>query len=470
MGAVRRIRQSTAAELQWFCTGLHYAPQMDLKGLTGIDASGNVVALIGFDGWTKGSVCLHSWISQGALTRAFMREVVRYPFSTGRRVLIGKTPANNAKALKFNKHYGFKEVYRIRDGFADGVDMVIQELRHDECRWYKHDGNGNTTAATSCCAASSRSTENAPGELPSPDAKPGTAGDDQHCQSAAHGPVRGPCYDWSATDRGARTTHGEVGPGSQLLPGHGLATAARPATSPLGCPHSSAGADASPTVSGNADAAVQGNATAGADQAAPGAAVGGPAAEFGSSVADVSNALGPNVEGRWYSPGGSSLDEDVSVEPRCDIEAQLDDLWRPGSKRMAVYLSPRNDEAHEWAWDDPRSACVYWMGTHGTLIFRNQNDCNTVADKLWKQRLPLRQVIGEAVMAGQGKPEFSADACVAQHLTESGSVDRESLQPSEQAALQMLQRWTDCVEGSSHIISVQQALERRHRLVATASA
>src|SRR5262245_23871238 len=104
MGAIITIRASTKAELAWFCTGLNYATHTDLNGFTGIDCHGDVVAIVGFDGWTYGSVCLHSWLSPGSLTRKFLHEVARYPFSSGREVLIGKTPANNEKALKFNQH------------------------------------------------------------------------------------------------------------------------------------------------------------------------------------------------------------------------------------------------------------------------------------------------------------------------------------------------------------------------------
>jgi hypothetical protein len=49
--------------------------------------------------------------------------------------MIGLTPSNNTKSLKFNKKLGFVEVFRIEDGFDEGVDYVIQELRKENCRW-----------------------------------------------------------------------------------------------------------------------------------------------------------------------------------------------------------------------------------------------------------------------------------------------------------------------------------------------
>jgi len=49
--------------------------------------------------------------------------------------MTGLTPANNLKALKLNKHIGFREVCRIPDGHKPGIDSVLQIMTRDECRW-----------------------------------------------------------------------------------------------------------------------------------------------------------------------------------------------------------------------------------------------------------------------------------------------------------------------------------------------
>jgi hypothetical protein len=53
-------------------------------------------------------------------------------------MVIGSTPSDNKKALKFIKHIGLKEVYRIPDAFNDGVDAVITMMKKDDCRWIEH--------------------------------------------------------------------------------------------------------------------------------------------------------------------------------------------------------------------------------------------------------------------------------------------------------------------------------------------
>lgn len=52
-----------------------------------------------------------------------------------KKVLIGLTPSNNHKATAFNRHFGFKEIYRIKDAFSDGEDAIVYEMRREHCRW-----------------------------------------------------------------------------------------------------------------------------------------------------------------------------------------------------------------------------------------------------------------------------------------------------------------------------------------------
>lgn len=417
---IREIRQSTQAELLELCRGLQYSPHTDLKGLTGIDGNGRIAAVIGFDGWTYGAVCLHSWIrDKSALSREFLREVCLYPYRSGRKVLVGNTPANNAEALRFNKHYGFKEVHRIRDGYAPGVDLVIQELRLDEsCRWTKPRVN----------APASRSVHE--------ESRP-------HDQSGNGSPERSPtaddCRREPATHNDGRTSDGGT-----------TATGHNPAS--IGDEHRPSATDADSGTNRPEDAAAAVGATA----------------EPSSDGPSNTDANCVNAARRWYSPD-AARDECVSPEPRCDIEAQLDDLFRPGSKRLAVYLSPANVRLHaEWSRIDPRIGMTYLLPEAdgiSLLYFRSWNDLNIVEDRLWNKKEDLRRVIGEAVMAGSGKPEFSDGACVVQLLTESGAVCRESIQPSEQAAQAKLAEWADC-PGTGKIMSLQDALARRQRLVA----
>ena len=93
--------------------------------------------MAGYDYWTPNAVQMHIWIKhpEAYLSKEFIQEGFGYPFNSGRNLVIGVTPGDNARALTFNRKLGFVEKYRIKDGWSLGTDMVIQELRREDCRW-----------------------------------------------------------------------------------------------------------------------------------------------------------------------------------------------------------------------------------------------------------------------------------------------------------------------------------------------
>jgi hypothetical protein len=45
----------------------------------------------------------------------------------------GQVPSDRLKALKFNKHIGFTEKFRLEEAHAPGVDYIIMELTRENC-------------------------------------------------------------------------------------------------------------------------------------------------------------------------------------------------------------------------------------------------------------------------------------------------------------------------------------------------
>lgn len=107
------------------------------RGVVAQSETGTILAAAVFDSWTYTSGQVHVAIENvAAIRHGFVYECMDYFFNTcDKKVLIGLTPSNNVKSLKFNRHLGFREVYRVKDGYDYGVDYVVQELRKEECRW-----------------------------------------------------------------------------------------------------------------------------------------------------------------------------------------------------------------------------------------------------------------------------------------------------------------------------------------------
>lgn len=109
----------------------------DTKGISAWDEDGNPLAVCVLDSWSWNSCQIHIWIENAfVLKHGFAQEVFNYVFNTcERNLIIGVTPADNPKALKFIRHIGFEEIYRIKDGYKVGVDYVVTQIRKENCRY-----------------------------------------------------------------------------------------------------------------------------------------------------------------------------------------------------------------------------------------------------------------------------------------------------------------------------------------------
>ena len=108
------------------------------KGLAAESDSGDILGVCVCDSWTHTAVQLHIAIDNPIVLKngRFQKEVFGYVFvQAGRSIAYGQVPADNEKALRFDKKLGFEEVIRLKNAWADGVDTVVLELRKENCRW-----------------------------------------------------------------------------------------------------------------------------------------------------------------------------------------------------------------------------------------------------------------------------------------------------------------------------------------------
>jgi hypothetical protein len=127
-------------EWEWFKGRAHVIRCEDTKGIVAYDGNGNIVAVMAADSFSPDSCNVHLAITNPIVIKyGFLNRCFEYLyFQLGRRHVFGMVPANNARALKFDKHIGFTEVARIPDGVGTGTDYVILRLNKDDCRWIQH--------------------------------------------------------------------------------------------------------------------------------------------------------------------------------------------------------------------------------------------------------------------------------------------------------------------------------------------
>ncbi len=131
------IRAATHDEIERISRAISYAPSRDAKGVCVLEEE-SIGACVLYDHWAHNSVQVHVFApSLRALFHAdTLREIFRYPFVLAdRAVLVAVTPADQRGSLAVSGWLGFREKYRIRDGWKVGVDMVLKELRREDCKF-----------------------------------------------------------------------------------------------------------------------------------------------------------------------------------------------------------------------------------------------------------------------------------------------------------------------------------------------
>jgi len=109
----------------------------DTKGIV-VAKDDEMVGAVIFQMWSFTAVQCHWWLNDPMILRhGFLEEVYRYIFiECGLDMLIGLVAADNKAALKLDKHIGFKEVFRVPNGWKKDIDQVVLiGTREDFARW-----------------------------------------------------------------------------------------------------------------------------------------------------------------------------------------------------------------------------------------------------------------------------------------------------------------------------------------------
>lgn len=111
---------------------LPYSPSM--RGVT------NEEAMVIYDAWTPNAVQVHIYSPgpKSLFRKDFINEIFKYPFEQcGKDLIYSVTPGNAEGSLAISRALGFRETYRMRNGWAVGIDMVVKEMRREECRYLR---------------------------------------------------------------------------------------------------------------------------------------------------------------------------------------------------------------------------------------------------------------------------------------------------------------------------------------------
>lgn len=106
------------------------------KAIEAVDDEGRIRGMVAYDCWTLNSVQAHMAVDSPIVWRSLVRPAFEFPFRQAKRnLLVGIIPSHNERSVQMTRALGFREAYRLRDGWDIGDDLVVFEMRPHECRW-----------------------------------------------------------------------------------------------------------------------------------------------------------------------------------------------------------------------------------------------------------------------------------------------------------------------------------------------
>jgi hypothetical protein len=106
------------------------------KAIKVIDDSGKIHGMVGYGNWTANAVVLTIALDNPLALREVLKWGFRYPFEQcNRGIALAVVRGNNKRSLSLCRKVGFREVYRVKDGIDIGEDMVMFQMRREDCRY-----------------------------------------------------------------------------------------------------------------------------------------------------------------------------------------------------------------------------------------------------------------------------------------------------------------------------------------------
>jgi len=129
------VREAMPSSFGWMTARSGYTPLPDAVGLE-VVRGGETQGLVLLDGRTSTMAQVHVALATPQAALRLRRAVFRLAFAQlGLRVLVTVLASSNVAAVRLAGGLGFSVAGRIRDGFALGDDLLLYELRREDCRF-----------------------------------------------------------------------------------------------------------------------------------------------------------------------------------------------------------------------------------------------------------------------------------------------------------------------------------------------
>lgn len=135
-----RVVAAAPEDFPWLAERSGCAITPSFRAIKAVDSGGAIKGMVGYDDWTENACQAHMAADTPIAWRSMTRPAFAYPFEElGLGIILAVIPSSNARSLATALRFGFRQLMRLKDGRAVGVDLVFLEMRRESCRWLNHE-------------------------------------------------------------------------------------------------------------------------------------------------------------------------------------------------------------------------------------------------------------------------------------------------------------------------------------------
>lgn len=129
------VRQMDPDRFGWIAERARLVIGPGFRAIEAVDGD-RTVGAVAFDGWTPNSVSMHIALDSPIALRGLVRKGFGIAFRQCKKeIATCLVLSSNVRSRRLVEHLGFREVFRGRNYWTKGVDMLLYEMRADECRY-----------------------------------------------------------------------------------------------------------------------------------------------------------------------------------------------------------------------------------------------------------------------------------------------------------------------------------------------
>ena len=130
------VRSAPPEHYDWIASRANLVISSQFRAIEAMNGEDKILGMVGFDGWTPNAVSVHIALERPELLRRMVRVALGTAF-TVRNVVIAPVLSNNARSIKMVEGVGFTRSGELKDAWEPGVDLLLYQMRRDQCRWIR---------------------------------------------------------------------------------------------------------------------------------------------------------------------------------------------------------------------------------------------------------------------------------------------------------------------------------------------